>query len=154
MAEIGTSERHHGGVRRWIRALPARGRLLAGTVTVTIAAAAVSTLAAGEPKKLPGAALGSATVLHLERIALVVGLVLLLLIFLDRALMGELPVELSTTGARYADVARTSEAALEKLRRRVDQQDTLLIQEFGPRLEDLERLLGLDPEDESTTNDG
>jgi hypothetical protein len=52
---------------------------------------------------LPGIALGSEAILVIQRIALLFGVWLLGLVVIARALVGELPIEISGRGLRYAD---------------------------------------------------
>src|SRR5436190_1501936 len=67
---------------------------------------------------LPGAALGTTCLLYgLRTLAIFYGL-LLLVIPLIRALRGELPIELSMRGARYAETGSTA-TAVDELRERV-----------------------------------
>jgi hypothetical protein len=60
---------------------------------------------------LPGIALGSAAILVIERIATLFTLWLIGLVVIARSLAGELPVEISGRGVRYADAA-TAQAGL------------------------------------------
>lgn len=53
---------------------------------------------------LPGIALGSKAILVVERIAMLFAAWLLGLVVIARALEGELPIEISGRGVRYADV--------------------------------------------------
>jgi hypothetical protein len=62
---------------------------------------------------LPGIALGSELVLAVERSAALFVAWLLALVVVDRALMGQLPSEMSGRGVKYADGARTDQAVLE-----------------------------------------
>lgn len=74
---------------------------------------------------LPGVALGSEAILVVERIAMLFTVWLLGLIVIARALAGELPIEISGRGLRYADAATAqsgrvdSEAALGQIREEV-----------------------------------
>lgn len=73
--------------------------LTAGTVLVALCLSA----AGGAPTALPGVALGSPALLHVER-ALVVGAGMAsTFIFLIRGWVGYFPSKLSTSGAEYAD---------------------------------------------------
>lgn len=71
---------------------------------------------------LPGIALGSEAILVIERIAMLFTVWLLGLVVVARALAGELPIEISGRGLRYADAATAqsgrldSEAALGQMR--------------------------------------
>jgi hypothetical protein len=61
----------------------------------------------------PGVALGSELILAVERSAALFAAWLLALVVVDRALMGQLPSEMSGRGVRYADGMRTDDAVLE-----------------------------------------
>ncbi len=52
---------------------------------------------------LPGIALGSETILVVERVAMLFATWLLMVMVLVRALAGDLPIEISGRGLRYAD---------------------------------------------------
>jgi hypothetical protein len=67
-----------------------------------LALAALASLVAGEPDRLPGAALGSVVVLHAERALGLFAASLLVLLVVVRAFEGELPSELSGRGVKYA----------------------------------------------------
>jgi hypothetical protein len=95
--------------------------LTAGAVLVSLVVSA----AGGTPPELPGIALDSPALLHLER-ALVVGAVIAgSSIFLIRGWAGYFPSKLSTTGAEYANwstvervegVSQVATSAVEALR--------------------------------------
>jgi hypothetical protein len=76
---------------------------------------------------LPGVALGSESILVIERIAMLFVAWLLTLVVIARALTGELPIEISGRGLRYADVATAqrglleSEGAFERMDRELEQ---------------------------------
>lgn len=72
---------------------------------------------------LPALALGNRELLWAERSLLFFYGFLLLFVPLVRALHGELPIELSTRGARYAE---TSETAIEEMRVRLTDVESLL----------------------------
>jgi hypothetical protein len=71
---------------------------------------------------LAGIALGSATILAVERIAMLFAAWLLALVVIARALTGELPIEISGRGLRYADAA-TAQAGLGESERAFDRVD-------------------------------
>ncbi len=71
---------------------------------------------------LPEIALGSATILAVERIAVLFAAWLLALVVIARALVGELPIEISGRGLRYADAA-TAQAGLADSERAFDRVD-------------------------------
>jgi hypothetical protein len=92
---------------------------------------------------LPGAALGTTWLLYgLRTLAIFYGL-LLLVIPLIRALRGELPVELSMRGARYAETGPTT-AALDELRERVTRLDVQLRDLGGLTAEAFERIASVE----------
>ena len=70
------------------------------------------------PGHLPSLALGSRELLWLERALVLFYGFLLLFVPVLRALAGELPIELSARGARYAEA---SDTALEVLKDRLDE---------------------------------
>jgi hypothetical protein len=77
------------------------------------------------PQHLPAPALGSRELLWLERTLVLFYGFLLLVVPVLRVQAGEVPIELSTRGARYADL---SEHALSALEERVAQTEELLDQ--------------------------
>ena len=93
-------EVHALGAYTYMR--PAAARVL---VLVAVIAAMAASALAGTPSRLPGVALSSAALFHLERtVAFVAGCVTLMVIVV-RAWSGHLPVELSTQGFKYAESA-------------------------------------------------
>jgi hypothetical protein len=88
------------------------------------AAAIVIGIALPTSPDLPALALGNRELLWLER-ALVLFYGFLLLVPAVRALQGELPIELSTRGAWYAEA---SDDAVEALSERLDETEYLLDQ--------------------------
>jgi len=101
-------------------------------IRLAIPAAMLAAVAVGvaipAPQNLPSPALGSRELLWLERTLVLFYGFLLLFVPLLRALAGELPIELSMRGARYADLSRDALAELEK---RVAQTQALLNQTVG-----------------------
>jgi hypothetical protein len=97
-----------------------------GIPLAAIAAAAIG-VALPVPGSLPDVALGNRELLWLERTPLFFYGFLLLFVPLLRALEGELPIELSARGARYAE---SSNAALEELKTRVDDNEEILNDTF------------------------
>jgi hypothetical protein len=94
------------------------GRRVRTTIRLAIPSAALAALVVGiaapAPQRLPSAALGSREVLWLERTLFLFYGFLLLFVPLLRALAGELPIELSMRGARYADLSKDALGALGK----------------------------------------
>jgi hypothetical protein len=86
-------------------------------------AAAVIGIALPVPDSLPDVALGNRELLWLERTLVFFYGFLLLFVPLVRALEGELPIELSTRGARYAEA---SDAAVEELKARLSETERVL----------------------------
>src|SRR5205085_7619612 len=94
------------------------------TVSVAFAVAVAGGPLLPRSGALPAVALGTTWILYgLRALAIFYG-VLLLVIPLIRALRGELPVELSTRGARYEET--TVNAALGTLAARVDEMEAAL----------------------------
>lgn len=65
---------------------------------------------------LPGVALGSEAILAIERIATLFAAWLLTLVVIARALTGELPIEISGRGLRYADAATAQHGLIDSER--------------------------------------
>ena len=97
------------------------------------AAAIAFGIALPAPHDLPALALGNRELLWLERTLLLFYGFLLLFVPVVRALQGELPIELSTRGARYAEA---SDDAVKAIRDRLDQTEQLL----GRTIEFINRL--------------
>jgi hypothetical protein len=89
------------------------------------AAAIVIGIALPTSPDLPALALGNRELLWLERALVLFYGFLLLFVPAVRALQGELPIELSTRGARYAEA---SDDAVEALSERLDETEYLLDQ--------------------------
>jgi hypothetical protein len=103
--------------------MPKVSKKEAGVGCVVLGGGAVAiyaTLAAGVPTKLPAVALGSDVLLHAERAAALFWGYVLILVVVGKAFRGKLPIEFSTTGARYSDVAEAAEGAITALERRVE----------------------------------
>src|SRR4051812_26685322 len=103
---------------------PNRSRL---AVTVGAFAAALATVATGTPGRLPDIALTSSLLFHLERgLALVAGY-LAVLVVISRGWNGQLPIELSARGLRYASevTAKNLEAIEEEMSRAADERERL-----------------------------
>jgi hypothetical protein len=83
-------------------------------VVVLMLLAGGASFVGGTHRPLPGTALQSALVLHLERGVGVFAVLLIALLILKRAFHGELPSEVSSSGVKYADAG-----AVETLRREV-----------------------------------
>ncbi|TML62013.1 MAG: hypothetical protein E6G22_08895 [Actinobacteria bacterium] len=72
------------------------------------------------PARLPSVAMGSALLLYLERVLVVFGICLFLLVFLYRGLWrGELPRAVSGRGAEWQDLGENAAAAIDPLRAEV-----------------------------------
>ena len=101
-----------------------RRRLLGVSVPALVAAAVCVSAIEGTPHALPGVALGSAVLLHAERVLALVVVAIAAISVLVQAARGRLPVELSTTGLRYeAEAADDAAAAVAELQ---DQFDDLV----------------------------
>jgi hypothetical protein len=90
-----------------------RRRLGFGVVALMVVAGGAS-FVGGTHRPLPGTALQSVLVLHIERSVGVFAVLLIALLILYRAFKGELPSEVSSSGVKYADAG-----AVETLRREV-----------------------------------
>jgi hypothetical protein len=95
-----------------------RGRVVVIASAVVGWLAFASSVAGGAPSDLPGVALGSAALLHVERAFVVSAAVACAAVFAVRGWAGYFPLTLSTTGAEYApraaleDVAANDEEAV------------------------------------------
>lgn len=94
--------------------------LVVGGLVVSIVAGAF--LIDAPKDGLPGVALGSQTILVVEQIAILFAAWLLAVVVVARALVGELPIEISGRGVRYADAA-TAQAGLAGSERAFDRVD-------------------------------
>jgi hypothetical protein len=83
----------------------------------------------GDPVgRLPGIALGSEAILVAERVAVLFAMWLVALVVVARALAGDLPIEVSGRGVRYADLDVSQDELLDSRRaiRDLDRQVELL----------------------------
>jgi hypothetical protein len=86
-----------------------RRRSLALSLVAVLMAALGVSLLEGLPERLPGVALGSAVLLHIERATAAFALAVALLSVLAQATRGHLPTQLTTAGLSYgADAAAAS----------------------------------------------
>jgi hypothetical protein len=84
--------------------------------------AVVVSLLEGTPSRLPGVAMESALLLHLERAGAILAVVVVILSVAAQAARGRLPVELSTSGFRYApEPAEDLRGALDKVQYECDE---------------------------------
>jgi hypothetical protein len=107
-ALLGPAEPRDPLRRPWV------ARLVTGLILAAAAVALALSLVAGAPRSLPGAALSSPALLHLERTAVATVAVVLLALFAVRAMAGYFPHKLSTTSAEWpaTAVAESSEASV------------------------------------------
>ncbi len=99
-----------------------RARRLALLLATIVALAVVVTLIEGTPTRLPGVALGSSVLLHVERVAALFAIAVAILSVLTQATRGRLPTQLSTGGLAYeADAAGDTKIAVEDLQGQVDE---------------------------------
>ena len=82
-----------------------RARRLALLLAAIVALAVVVTLIEGTPTRLPGVALGSSVLLHVERVAALFAIAVAILSVLTQATRGRLPTQLSTGPLRRAIAA-------------------------------------------------
>jgi hypothetical protein len=113
--------------------LPATTRL-AVALSLLILTATIVSLVEGSPDRLPGVALGSQVLLHVERAAAGFAILVAIASVLREAARGRLPTQLTTAGLAYeADVAAAD--AAERLQRQLDeltiQVETLTDLTFG-----------------------
>jgi hypothetical protein len=93
---------------------------LAIRLAALLFAGVVVSLIEGSPEQLPGVALGSDVLLHVERAAAIFAILVAITSVLREAARGRLPTQLTTAGLAYeADVA-AAEAA-EDLQRQLDE---------------------------------
>jgi hypothetical protein len=102
---------------------------------------------------LPGPALGTKWLLYALRALVIFYGLLLLLIPLIRALRGELPVELSTRGARYEETGATSKA-IDDLVAKIAAMEIRLDGVAELTAASIERLAALEDADASTAPSG
>jgi hypothetical protein len=105
------------------------GNRVAGQLTLSLvlllAAAVVVSLIEGAPRELPGVALGSDVLLHVERTAAIFAIVVAMASVLREAARGRLPTQLTTGGLAYeeeiaaAEVADRLQVQLDELRGQV-----------------------------------
>jgi len=98
-----------------------KGRQVIGPLVALLVAVAVGVgIGLPVPRELPGVALGSTELLRVERSLAFFYAFLLVLVPLARGLQGQLPIELSTRGARWQESTAASEGAISALDSRVD----------------------------------
>jgi hypothetical protein len=98
-----------------------RGMRLALPLVLLLLTAFAGSLIEGAPAHLPGVALGSSVLLHVERAAALLAVVVAILSVPAQAARGRLPTQLSTAGLAYdADVTEAVESAVEHLQVQVD----------------------------------
>jgi hypothetical protein len=91
-------------------------------LVLLFAAALVVSLVEGVPQRLPGFALGSDVLLHVERAAAIFAIVVAVLSVLAQSTRGRLPTQLSTAGLAYeSEAAADAKAAVEDLQAQVDE---------------------------------
>lgn len=118
--------------------MPRRRRLAISLIAVLVAALAAS-LVDGTPARLPGVALGSAVLVHLERAVAVLAISVAVLSVLAQAARGHLPTQLTTAGLAYesdmtADAVADLQEQVGHLRRDVDSLgDVTLVPGDDPR---------------------
>jgi hypothetical protein len=95
------------------RRIPIAALVVGGLVVSAVAGVFMIESPAGS---LPGIALESATILVVERIVMLFAAWLLALVVVARALTGELPIEISGRGLRYADAVTAHESLVDSER--------------------------------------
>jgi hypothetical protein len=97
-----------------------RSTRLAIALVLLIVTAVLVSLVEGSPDRLPGVALGSPVLLHVERAAAFFAIVVAIVSVLREAWRGRLPTQLTTAGLAYeADVAAAE--AVERLQGQLDE---------------------------------
>jgi hypothetical protein len=87
------------------------------TLLSTVAAIVV-TATERTPAPLPDLALGSSLLFHLERIAALLAALIVIGVLVQRASSGQLPIELSTQGIKYAaEEEKTAQGLINDTRR-------------------------------------
>lgn len=86
------------------------GRAVVLVIASAVFVSMVASAAGGTPSELPGIALGSPALLHLERALLVGAAIAGSSIFLTRGWAGYFPSKLSTAGAEYAALTTAENA--------------------------------------------
>jgi hypothetical protein len=90
----------------------------AGVLVVCVAVSLIE----GQPRQVPGVALGSVVLLHAERTLALLALTVGTLSIVGHAARGRLPVELSTSGLRYeAETADHAAVAVTQLQAQFDE---------------------------------
>ena len=97
---------------------PAGARFAVPLVAVLAVSVLVSLLE-GVPQQLPGVALGSDVLLHIERVSAIFAIVVAVLSVLHEATAGRLPTQLTTSGLAY-EAGGQAARATEKLQRQFD----------------------------------
>lgn len=93
---------------------------LAVPLALLLVAGLVVSLVEGSPQRLPGVALGSDVLLHVERAAAIFAIVVAIASVLREAARGRLPTQLTTAGLAYEADLAAAEAA-ERLQRQLDE---------------------------------
>lgn len=101
----GGKKAHDGGEKR--RKVP---HLYMPILAVTFGIGLAISIVVGPPSTMPGVALGSTMLLHVERAVTLLAAVLLIAVILDQAWDGELPSEISGKGVKYEKLRQNSEA--------------------------------------------
>jgi hypothetical protein len=103
------------------------GSQLALPLALLLAAALAVSLLEGAPDRLPGVALGSDVLLHVERSGAIFAIVVAIISVLREAAKGRLPTQLTTGGLAYdadaaaADAAEHLQVQLDEVRAQLQQ---------------------------------
>lgn len=99
---------------------PLRNRWVAVILVLVLVAvfaeALQESISAGTPTDLPGVALQSPAILHLVRAVVATALIAGLAVVLIRGAFGQWPLEVSTTGVKYAEVVESESELAEHVR--------------------------------------
>lgn len=113
-----------------------RERALFAATAAVLVASTLASLVGGTPAELPGIAMGSVAVLHVERAAALFAVGLFVVVVLARAWVGELPTEVSGRGVQYTP-STTTEAIRDTVAEALDDLTAAQV-ELQERLESLE----------------
>ena len=113
-----------------------RERALFAVTAAVLVGSASASLLGGTPAELPGIAMGSAAVLHVERAGALFAVGLFVVVVLARAWSGELPTEVSGRGVQYTP-ATTTEAIRDTVAEALEDLAAVQV-ELRQRLESLE----------------
>ena len=110
---------------------------LAVPLALVLATSVVVSLLEGAPEKLPGVALGSEVLMHVERVSAMFAMVVAILSVLYEASRGRLPTQLTTGSLAYeaerpaARAAEHLQTQFDDLRARLQRLETMILDDDG-----------------------